>query len=104
MNRSRIDPVLKQLLADVEGAEIGIPLTLYLPSGVLSGHTTTHYDFAEYSNVQIENYSKGGVSVVADNDDDYVHLGFKLDPDAGEDSPLTVVRVNLADVVAWRVK
>lgn len=97
------DPLLKQLVADADEAEGSIPLTLYLPSGLLFGYTTTHDDFGRYSTVQLEQESDTGCRVDPAADPEYVHLGVKeltMDPD---DDSSTVVRVRLADVVAWSV-
>jgi hypothetical protein len=41
LHMTTTDPLLKQLVADTAEAEESIPLTLYLPSGKLFGHTTS---------------------------------------------------------------
>lgn len=99
-----IDPVLKQLVADGDDAEGSIPLTLYLPSGALSGYTTTHDDFGRYCTHELEQYSGTGCVVAPAAGSDYVHLIIEnplLISDDEPEPPKSVVRVRLADVVAW---
>jgi hypothetical protein len=96
------DPILKQLVADADAAEGSIPLTLYLPSGRLFGHTTTHDDFGRYCNFQLEQQSGTGCVVTPTADDEYVHLSVRNSSQMASDDDLpTVVRVRLADVFAW---
>jgi hypothetical protein len=98
------DPALKQLLADADEGEGAIPLTLYLPSGRLFGHTTTHDDFGRFVTHEIGQQSSNSCVVYPKADPEYVHLIVKeLSPVPGDDDSLTVVRVRLADVVAWSV-
>ncbi|WP_460357196.1 hypothetical protein [Mycobacterium sp. ZZG] len=97
------DPVLKQLVADTNAAEESVPLDLYLPSGKLFGWTTSVYDFGRRITHELETET-GYTGVVEPEDDpEYVHLIVRPLTMPGEQETTEVVRVRLADVVAWTV-
>ncbi|MBI3224187.1 MAG: DUF222 domain-containing protein, partial [Mycolicibacterium cosmeticum] len=95
------DPVLKQLVADANAAEVSIELTLYLPSGVLSGDTTTEYDFGRWTTLVLGQESGFTGKVEPDQDDEYVHLAVQTL--SLDDEKKDVVRIKLSEVIAWTV-
>ena len=97
------DPLLKQLVADTTAAEESIPLDLYLPSGRLYGHTTAHEDFCGWATGQLGRESGYTGTVVPESDPEYVHLIVQPVTMPGQQQTSEVVRVRLADVVAWTV-
>lgn len=97
------DPVLKQLVADADAAEESIPLDLYLPSGRLYGHTTTHDDFGRWLTNQLGRESGYSGTVAPAPDPEFVHLIVRPVTMPGQDESPEVVRVRLADVVGWSV-
>jgi hypothetical protein len=99
-----IDPVLRQLVAVGNAAEESIPLTLYLPSGRLWGHTTSHYDFGHRATFEVEQQSEAKSTAAPEIDPDYVHLIVREASNMLDDDGSTAaVRVRQADVVAWYV-
>lgn len=100
---SNADPLLKQLVADTTAAEESIPLDLYLPSGRVYGHTTSHEDFCHWATGKLGRES-GYTGVIAPEPDaEYVHVVVQPLDLTGEEPSPEVVRVRLADVVAWTV-
>lgn len=97
------DPLLKQLVADTNAAEESIPLDLYLPSGQLFGHTTTHEDFCRWATSQLGNESGYTGTVTPAPDPEYVHLIVQPLTMPGQEETSEVVRVRLSDVIAWTV-
>lgn len=99
-----IDPLLKQLLADTAAAGESIPLEVYLPSGKLYGNTTSHEDFCRWATVQLGQESGYTGTVAPAPDPEYAHLVVsRMTVVPGEREVTEVVRVRLADVVAWTV-
>jgi len=97
------DPILKQLVADTNAAEESIPLDLYLPSGRVYGHTTSHEDFCGWATNVLGRESGYTGTVVPAPDPEYVHLIVQPVTMPGQQQTSEVVRVRLADVVAWTV-
>jgi hypothetical protein len=97
------DPLLKQLVADATAAEESVPLDLYLPSGQLYGRTTTVEDFCGVVTDELGQQSDFTGTVVPAPDPEYVHLVVRPLTMPGQDGDSDVVRVRLADVIAWTV-
>jgi len=97
------DPLLKALVADTVAVEESIPLDLYLPSGRVYGHTTSHEDFCRWATNQVNRESGYAGTIPPSPDPEYVHL--IVQPLTMPDDPQTsdVVRIRLADVIAWTV-
>jgi hypothetical protein len=90
------------MVADTDQSESSIPLTLYLPSGPLSGYTTSTDDFGRVSTYELEQKSDASCVVAPAADPEYVHLVVReiwLMPD--DPDTQTVIRVALANVTAW---
>jgi hypothetical protein len=97
------DPLLKKLVADATVAEASIPLDRYLPSGKLFGYTAPHEDFCRVATNQLGQESGYTGDLAPAPDPEYVHLAAPSRTMPGQDDSSKVVRVRLADVVAWTV-
>jgi hypothetical protein len=106
MGRVAIDPLLKQLITRADRDESAVPLTLFTACGRLSGHTTDRDDFYRTSRAQLEQLSEvNPVAALegAHSDDDYLYLASAK----SWTTPVqehTVLRVALADVIAWTIE
>lgn len=94
------DPVLKQLVADATAAQATILLDLYLPSGRVIGRMTGHEGFGHWATVVLNRESAFTGTVEPARDPEYVHLSVT---EPLSDADPDIVRVRLADVVAWTV-